>query len=172
MPDYNLSQAGKVSVRLTGKIIDPKYTRMLVRRRDLNLLDVIALDKVQKGYPLSDAEFKSLKAKKLIEGRRPNLYLSEKVAAETDSRVDYIRKRPFDRSHFKDMIIAYLKTYREANWITFEDLLEDKVSDALNEKQKRQFIKDLLKEMRKEGILETIGKTRGARWVLTSEYQQ
>ncbi|MDO9034698.1 MAG: putative DNA binding domain-containing protein [Methanoregula sp.] len=169
LPDYNLSQAGKVSVRITGKIIDPKYTRMLVRRKDLDMRDVIALDKVQKGNPLSESEFKSLKAKKLVEGRRPNLYLSEKVAAETDSRVDYIRKRPFDRSHFKDMIVAYLKTYREANWNTFEDLLMNKISDALNEKQKRQYIKDLLKEMRKDGILETIGKTRGARWVLTSE---
>ncbi|PKL57862.1 MAG: transcriptional regulator, partial [Methanomicrobiales archaeon HGW-Methanomicrobiales-5] len=132
LPDYNLSQAGKVSVKITGKIIDPKYTRMLVRRKDLDILDVIALDKVQKGYLLSDAEFKSLKSKKLIEGRRPNLYLSEKIAAETDSRVDYIRKRPFDRSHFKDMIVAYLKTYREANRNTFEDLLMNKISDALN----------------------------------------
>jgi ATP-dependent DNA helicase RecG len=171
LPDYDLSVAGKVSVKLTGKIIDPRYTRMLVRRKDLDILDVIALDKVQKGRPLSDAEFRSLKAKNLVEGRRPNLYLSEKVAAETDTRVDYIRKRPFDRSHFKDLIVAYLQTYHEAKWNTFEDLLMDKVSDALNETQKRQYIKDLFKEMRKEGVLETIGKTRGARWVLTSKFR-
>jgi len=52
---------------------------------------------------------------------------------------------------------------------TFDDLLIDKVSDALNEKQKRQFIKDMLREMREDGILKTIGRTRGARWVLVSE---
>jgi len=168
LPDYDLSVAGKVSVRLTGKIIDPRYTRMLVRHKDLDMLDVIALDKVQKGRPLSGAEFQSLKAKKLVEGRRPNLYLSEKVAAETDTRVDYIRKRPFDRSHFKDMIVAYLQTYHEAERHTFEDLLLDKVSDALTEKQKRQYIKDLLQEMRKEGTICTRGsKTFGAKWVLT-----
>jgi ATP-dependent DNA helicase RecG len=171
LPDYNLSVAGKVSVRLTGKIIDPKYTRMLIRRKDLDMPDVIALDKVQKGYLLSDVEFKSLKSKKLIEGRRPNLYLSEKVAAETDTRADYIRKRPFDRGHFKDMIVAYLETYHEATWKTFDNLLIDKVSDALNEKQKRQFIKDMLREMREDGILKTIGRTRGARWVLVSEHR-
>lgn len=172
LPDYILSQVGKVSVRITGKIIDPRYTRMLVRHKDLDMLDVIALDKVQKGYPLSDTEFNSLKSKKLVEGRRPNLYLSEKVAAETDTRADYIRKRPFDRSHFKDMIVAYLKTYRDANRNTIEDLLMNKVSDALNETQKRQYIKDLLQEMRKDEILKTIGKTRGARWVLASEHQK
>ena len=45
-------------------------------------------------------------------------------------------------------------------------MLLDKVSDALNEKQKREFIKSLLKEMRKEGTIVTVGKTRGAKWVL------
>ncbi|MFA5221404.1 MAG: RNA-binding domain-containing protein [Methanoregula sp.] len=172
LPDYDLlSEPSKVNVKITGKVIDPKYTRMLIKRKDLGMLDVIALDKVQKGHHLSDAEFASLKSKKLIEGRRPNLYLSEKVAAETDTRADYIRKRPFDRGHFKDMIVAYLKTYREANRNTFEDLLMDKVSDALNETQKRQYIKDLLQEMRKDGTLKAVGKTRGARWVLASEHQ-
>jgi len=173
MPDYDLSQAGKVSVRITGKIIDPKYTRMLVRRKDLDMLDVIALDKVQKGYPLSDAEFKSLKAKKLIEGRRPNIYVSGEVAIETDTRVDYIRKRSFDRQHFKDMVIEYLKKFKEADRKTIDDLLLDKVSDALSETQKRQYIKDLLQEMRKAGTIKTEGsRSFGAKWILTPQLKK
>jgi len=170
LPDYDLTQPGKVAVRITGKIIDPRYTRMLIRRKDLDMPDVVALDKVQKGYHLTDAEFKSIKSKKLIEGRRPNIYLSEQVAAETDTRADYIRKRPFDRGYFKGMIVAYLRTYHEADRNTFEDLLMDKISNVLNERQKRQYIKDLLQEMRKDGTLKTIGKTRGARWVLLAEH--
>ncbi len=169
LPDYDLSEPGRVSVRIIGKVLDPKYTRMLIRRKDLNLLDVIALDKVQKGRQITQDEFRSLKAKGLIEGRRPHLYVSEKVAAETDTRADYIRKRSLDRDYFKKMIVTYLETYHEAKWGAFEDLLLDKVSDALNEKQKRQFIKDLLQEMRRDGTLETIGRTQAARWVLASK---
>ena len=167
LPDYNLSETGKVAVRITGKIIDPRYTRMLVRRKDLDMLDVIALDKVQKGQRLSDPEFASLKSKKLIEGRRPNIYVSEAVAAETDTRVDYIRKRSFDKQHFKDMIIEYLKKFKVAEKITIEDLLLDKVSDALTEEQKRYFIKNLLQEMRKDGVIATTGGKKFAKWVLT-----
>jgi len=167
MPDYDLSELNKVKVTITGKVIDPKYTRMLIKRKDLDIVDVIALDKVQKGHRLSDAEFSSLKSRKLIEGRRPNLYVSEKVAVETDTRADYIRKRSFDKQHFKDMVIAYLKKFHEADREAVEDLLLDKVSDALNKEQKRRFIKNLLQEMRKEGIIKTTGsKTFGARWVL------
>ena len=32
------------------------------------------------------------------------------------------------------MMVAYLRTYHEARWPEIEDLLLDKVSDALNEK--------------------------------------
>jgi ATP-dependent DNA helicase RecG len=169
LPDYDLSsEPGKVNVTITGKVIDPKYTRMLIRRKDLDLLDVIALDKVQKGRPLSEDEFRSLKSKKLIEGRRPHLYVSERVAAETDTRAEYIRKRSFDKQHFKDMIIEYLKKFHEANRESIEDLLLDKVSDALSEEQKRMFVKTLLQDMRKEGTIQTTGsRTFGAKWILT-----
>ena len=65
------------------------------------------------------------------------------------------------------MVVAYLQTYHEAEKADIEDLLLNKVSNALNEDQKHQFIKFLLKEMRKEGTIVTVGKTRGAKWVLT-----
>jgi ATP-dependent DNA helicase RecG len=72
-------------------VIDEKYTRMLMAKADLDLWDVIALDKVQKGKPISEEEFRSLKAKKLVEGRRPNLFVSAEVAAATDTMVDYLK---------------------------------------------------------------------------------
>ncbi|MCK9325630.1 MAG: putative DNA binding domain-containing protein [Bacteroidales bacterium] len=168
MPDYVLDEDEMVRVIIHGRVIDERYTRMLIKRKDLTLMDVITLDKVQKGCPVTKEERKILRNKKLIEGRHPNLYVSESVAAETDTQADYIRKRSFDRVYFKDMVVLYLQTYHEAKRPEIEKLLLDKVSDALNDKQKRQFIKSLLKEMRKEGTIMTIGKTRGAKWVLTS----
>ena len=166
MPDYDLNEEGVVRVTIPGRVIDERYTRMLIERRDLTLMDVIALDKVQKGYSITPEDRTVLRKKKLIEGRHPNLYVSESVAAEIGTRADYIRKRSFDRAYFKDMIVAYLQTYHEAERANIEDLLLDKVSDALNENQKRRFIKDLLQEMRIEGTIMTIGKTRSAKWVL------
>ncbi len=169
MPDYDLDEEGVVRVTIHGRVIDENYTRMLVKRKELTLTDVIALDKVQKGHPITPEERTILRKKKLIEGRYPNLYVSESVAAEIDTKADYIRKRPFDRAHFKSMVVAYLRTYHEARLAEVEDLLLDKVSDALNEDQRRHFIKDLLQEMRKEGTIKTIGKTKGAKWVLTPD---
>lgn len=99
MPDYNLTTPQEVQVQITGKVIDEKYTRMLMARADLDLWDVIALDKVQKGKPLTEDEFRSLKTKKLVEGRRPNLFVSAEVAAATETQAEYIKKRAFDKDH-------------------------------------------------------------------------
>ena len=95
MPDYDLSEPKRVKVRIIGKVIDEKYTRMLMARTDLDPLDVIALDKVQKGIPLTE-RVPSLK------GRN-----SSRAAARTCScrrrsppsrrRAEYIRNRASTR---------------------------------------------------------------------------
>jgi len=145
---------------------------MLIRHKDLDMLDVISLDKVQKGYHLSDAEFKSLKSKKLIEGRRPKLFVSESVAAETGGRTNYIKNKSFDKKYFKDIIINYLNVFDEADKTTIEDLLLSKVSDAQSKDQKHIFIKNLLQEMRKDGLIKTTGGKKYAKWVLVQSSQK
>ncbi len=167
MPDYDLGEPNRVKVRVIGKVIDEKYTRMLTTRTDLDLWDVIALDKVQKGRPISDEEFRLLKAKKLVEGRRPNLFVSAEVAAATDTKAEYIRKRAFDKDHYKKMVVAYLKQFGQAKREDFDKLLVDKLSDALDEEQKINFITNLLQEMRREKTIRAKGSKRWATWRLT-----
>jgi ATP-dependent DNA helicase RecG len=174
MPDYDLSEPGRVKVRVIGKVLDEKYTRILIGRPDLDLLDVIGLDKVQKGKELTEAEFRSLKGKKLIEGRRPNLFVSAVVAAVTDTKADYIRKRAFDKGHYKKMVVAYLEKFGEANREDIDKLLLSKLSDALTPGQKANFIKNLLQEMRREGTIRRVGAEAGpgAKWVLSTTGKQ
>jgi ATP-dependent DNA helicase RecG len=167
MPDYDLSEPNRVKARLIGRIIDERYTQMLMARTDLDLMDAIALDKVQKGKSISDEEFQSLKEKRLVEGRRPKLIVSAAVAAATDTKADYIKKRAFDKDHYKKMIVAYLSSFTEATREEIDKLLVDKLSDALDEAQKTKFVGNLLQEMRREGTITRIGTTRWAKWRLT-----
>ncbi len=170
LPDYDLSESGRVKVRVSGKVIDEKYTRMLLARTDLDLFDVIALDKVQKGRSLTDEEFKSLRDQKLVEGKRKNPFVSATIAAATDTKADYIKHRAFDKDHYKRLVEEYLRTYHEANREDFDRLLRDKLSDALTEDQKTHFVKNLIQELRGEGVIVKRGARTGlkARWVLSS----
>jgi len=168
MPDYDLSEPLRVKVRIIGKVIDEKYTRILMQRTDLDLMDIIALDKVQKGKPLTEEEFHSLKTKALVEGRRPNLYVSARIAAATDSKADYIKRRAFDKAHYKDIIIEYLRRFSQCPRQEIEKLLLTKLSDALQADQKRNFIRNLLQEMRREGMIRPVEGRRGvgSKWEL------
>jgi ATP-dependent DNA helicase RecG len=142
---------------------------MLMARTDLDLMEVIALDKVQKGKPMSDEEFKVLKAKRLIEGRRPNLFVSAEVAAATETMVDYLKKRGIDKAYGKKMVVDLLERQGAAKREDIDNLLLKKLSDALSEAQKANWIKNLLQEMRQEGTIRRIGAEAGpgAKWVLS-----
>lgn len=168
LPEYDLSEPRRVKVHIIGKVIDERYTRMLMQQPDLNLWEVIALDKVQKRKPVTEDEFKLLKKKRLIEGRRPNLFVSAEVAAATETKADYIKKRAFDKQHYMKMIESYLKKFRMATRADLDKLILEKVSDALTADQKKNFVRNLLQEMKRNKIVRNVGGKRGkgAKWEL------
>lgn len=166
MPTYDLSDPERVQVRLIGQILDPNYTRMLMSQTDLDLLDVIALDKVQKGQSLTDEEARSLRSKRLIEGRRPKLHVSAEIAKATDTVEDYLRRRGIDKDYCEKMVVDFLNTKGEASRAEIIRLLAEKLSDALTEEQKRNFIRNLLQEMRRKKVIHVEGRGPAARWRL------
>jgi ATP-dependent DNA helicase RecG len=164
MPDYELDDPNRVVVRLTGAVLDENYTQLLLSQIELDLIDVIALDAVQKKRSLDEVSFIRLKGRKLIEGRRPNLFVSAKIAAATGEKAAYIKNRAFDKQHYKDMVLAYLSQFGEASRTDIEDLIVSKLSDVLTAKQKKLFVMNLLQEMKREGAIAPNGSRRWARW--------
>ena len=168
MPDYDLSEPDKVKVTILGKVLDENYTKTLINNTNLDLKTVIYLDKVQKKEKLTREEFKILKAQKLIEGRYPNLFVAAKIAAVTGDKASYIKNRAFDKEHYKKMIIAFIKEYRAASRQDINNLIIDKLSDALDEKQKRNKITNLLSEMaKKDKTIKNTGSDKKPNWILT-----
>jgi ATP-dependent DNA helicase RecG len=168
MPDYDLSDTKRVKVRIIGKILDERFTRMLITRTDLDLVDVIVLDKVQKRQPIAEDAFRSLKRRGLIEGRKTVPIISAAVAVVTGQEADYIHSRGSDKDHCKRKVVEYLNRFGRAVRKKFEELLFPMLSTALDEQQKRDFVKNLLQEMRREGTIQkTTGGTKNAAWELS-----
>jgi len=168
LPDYDLSDPQKVKVRITGKVMDEKYTRLLINKTDLDLKTVILLDRIQKKEPISKEDATQLKKMKLTEGRFPNLYVSAPIADVTGKRAEYIRNRPFDDEHYKKMVVAYLKKYTSASRQDIDKLLLNKLSDALSDQQKKNKISNLLAQMsKKDKTVKNKGSSRTPKWILT-----
>ncbi len=168
LPSFDLSKPSQVKVTITGKVIDPKYTQILIDNTDLSLETIMYLDKVQKKIKLNEHELKVLKAQKLVEGRAPNLFVASSIAAVTGDKSTYIKNRAFDDGYYKEMVLAYLKEYGAASRGEVDVLLLDKLSDALDAKQKKNKVRNLLYAMSKKDLtIMNIGTVKQPKWVLS-----
>lgn len=98
-------------VILRGRILDVRYTRLLMAKGELDLATIILLEKVQKGQAISSNEAKRLRAAKLVEGRYPNLLVAGSVAAVAGLKAQHIRNRGFDSQYYRDMIVALVREH-------------------------------------------------------------
>ncbi len=156
LPEYELSNKS-VKVTIEGKVLDVKYASKLASMPELSLEEIILLDKVQKGHNLNAEEAKILKAKNLIEGKRPNLHISSEVAKQTGQKDDYIKMRGIDDDYCQKIIVDYLKKFKTGKRADFEKILLDKLPDILDEEQKANKVRNNLQSLRKSGIIEVLG---------------
>jgi len=166
MPEYDLSN-NRVKVTITGKVLDMDYARVLSQKKDLELSDIMMLDKVQKRKPLSDSEIERLRSRNLIEGRKPNFHISFSVAERTNLKAEYIKTRGLKDDYFKKLILEYLDKYKRASREDIDHLLLDILPGVLDEKQKRNKIRNLVYAMsKKDKSIINQGSNRHPVWIL------
>ena len=168
LPTFDLSKPDEVTVWITGKILDENYTRLLIRKPDMDLETVMLLDRVQKRMLIAKEDHRALKAAGLVEGRFPKLFISSHVAAELGAKARYIKNRAFDDVHYQELVLAFIREYGSATRKELNDLLMEKLPDVLTEKQKGFKINRLLsKRLGKDlGVIRNVGTDRTPKWVL------
>ena len=166
LPDFDLTIADHVILRIQGRFIDENYSRALLTHADLPWSEILALDTIQKGTLPDDAALHTLRKQGLVEGRKPNLHVTAEIAAATDSEAEYIRHRAFDDRYFCDLIMEFLKKFGEGKRSDFERLLDGKLSDLLDSKQRVSKIDRLLQKLRRDGKIEVSGQTKAGIWRL------
>ncbi|MGV8114754.1 MAG: ATP-binding protein [Lentimicrobium sp.] len=165
MPDYDLT-GGKVKVTISGKILDMEYARLLARNKDLSLEEIIMLDKVQKRQPLTESEEKYLRAKKLIEGRRPNYFIGLKVAQKTGQKASYSKNKAFEKSYYLDLILKAINQHGSINRQDANELLWKKLPDWMSDSQRNSKIANLLSELRMKKKIINDGNYSNPKWVI------
>lgn len=169
LPTYEFDHGEGVTVRITGRVLDENYTRLLMKNTELDLFTVMLLDRVQKKLPLEKEEFNKLKTLGLVAGRYPNIYVRSHIAAISNEKAAFIKNRAFDKGYYKTLIINFLKEYNSASRKDIDALLLDKLSDILNQKQKQNKIRNILAEMSKEGLVKNTGSYKYPNWILITK---
>jgi ATP-dependent DNA helicase RecG len=165
MPEYDFS-GGKVKVTITGKVLDLNYAKLLAQNPELSLAEIMMLDKVQKRIPLLDEELKQLRKKGLVEGKKPHIIISAKVAQTTGQKATYTRHKAFSKQQYFDWIMKGIKDHGSLSRQDIEQLLWDRLSDLYTEKQKKTKINNLISELRASGKIKNTGTDFKSKWVL------
>ena len=164
MPDYDLEN-GRVEVTLIGKVLDLDYARMLATNSDLSLAEILLLDRVQKRLPLEDHEAKSLKERKLIEGRKPNYFIAKAVAQTTGQKAVYTKNRAFDKQYYLDLILRAIGDHGSMTRKDFDELLWNKLPDWMDDEQRSNKIGNLISELRRAEKIRNAGTLKYPKWV-------
>lgn len=168
LPEYDLTN-NKVKVTVIGKVLDMDYASVLARDSELTLEEIRMLDKVQKKKKLDQSEFKHLKKKGLIDGVKPNIFISARVAQKTGQKATYTKFKAFDNSYYRDLIIQALKQHKNLTRQEIDELILDKLSDGMTNEQKKKKVENLLTRLRLNGKIQNIGSAVKPNWTLVEQ---
>ena len=153
-----------------GQQIDENYSTLLMERSDLPLEVVIWLDRVQKKHRIGNDQAAILRSAKLIEGRKPNFFVTAHVADATNTRPEYTRNKGLNDHYYKTLILQHIKQFKSVSVLEVRSLLLDKLPDSLTPIQKQAKVKNLLTALRMSGLdgqkIVATHQGKGGRWML------
>lgn len=166
MPDFMIdNNKQEVNVKIYGKVIDERYAQLLASGTQLSLKECIWLDAIQKKKQNTPSALEILKARKLIEGRAPNYFISLAVAKKTKQLGEYTRMKGLEREKYLSMIYEFVKNGSP------EGVMLNQIFDFMNEALPKN--KDPKSQKRFLGHMVNILKTQekivneGKRWIIT-----
>lgn len=169
LPDYDLSNPERVVVSLQGRILDERYTRMLMARTDLSLSTIMLLDRVQKKQPIDHEGSQQLKAQKLVEGRYPSLTVSAAISAITGEKAKHIRDKGLDNAFYLKLLLELIREHQPVSREDIDALLLDKLPEVLNAEQKLNKVRNLIQRLSKEEKIHNAGTRNKPQWCLLGD---
>jgi ATP-dependent DNA helicase RecG len=164
LPEYDLSN-NKIKVTITGKVLDMDYAKLLAQNNTLSLEEIIMLDKVQKKNRINDIEEKHLRSKNLIEGRKPNFFISLKVAQTTKLKAAYTKTKGLANKYYEDLLFTAIEQHSNLNRQEIDELLYTKLPEWMTDKQKKIKITNTIAKLRAKGFIENMGTDFRSNWV-------
>lgn len=70
-----------------------------------------------------------------------------------------MQMRGLDDMHYQSLIMEYLKTFERGRLADFDKMLTNKLPQVLNDKQRKNKVRNLLQKMRRDGLVTSKDQT-------------
>ena len=180
LPEYDLSD-DHVQVTLHGKVINQGFKNLLLHTPGLPFEDILSLDAIQKGKRISDEVSARLVTKGLIEFNGTDYeILSSVFGNQTDGvseRQEESEEVPqegsenqagFKNSDYRELVMDLLRQRGPMNKKEIVEALSDAFPEDYDEKRRIIKVQNLISDLKKDGRIVTIGRTRNACYSLDS----
>lgn len=167
LPDFDLSNTKEVKLTISWRIIDEKYTKLLMKNKDISLNNVILLDKIQKWQKISLIESRLLRKEWLIDWKYPKIFISLEVSQQINEVSNYVKNK-VNKEHYERLIINFIKNNKwKASRKQINEVLIDKLSNIYdNDKKKIKKIWNILNEMRAKWVIKNIWNNKYPTWII------
>lgn len=165
LPEYDFSE-NRVKVTVIGKVLDMDYASVLARDSELTLEEIMMLDKVQKRKLITSEEVGHLKKKKLIEGIKPNYFISAKVAQKTGQKAAYTKAKGVDKRKYLELITDCIRQHTNVERKDIDELLWNVLPVWMTDKQKKTKINHLLTGLSNKNVIRNTGTRNQSVWIL------
>ena len=169
MPDYEGSCEKKVVLNMPGIIIDADYSLMLMNNSSLTLTEAYLLDQIQKHKTLPNDAVTLLRKRRLVEGRKPHLFLAKSLAHKTGKIVEYSRHKGLDDNSCWHSLKDALRDHTKLTRQEIDSLLWHNLSDQMTDLQKRNKIRNLLYKWKSKGLIDNETHGNQSAWWLNSD---
>lgn len=113
----------------------------------------------------NDEAVKRLKQKKLIEGRKPQFYISEQIASLLDEKAEYTLNKGLDTEILQSFILKHINTHGSATRKEIDTLLLNKLPNYLSDQQKKRKLSNMIQSLKEDNLIENIGTRSAPKWI-------
>lgn len=168
-PDFSRTDDHEVFLTLRGEVQDPRFLHFFekIGRETLSTFstqDFLVVDLIHREQPVPSELQERLP--KLLDlgviesqgrGNKKTYFLSRRFYTSLGKKGTYTRKRGLDKETNKELLVKHIE-YNGKEGTRFDELSQ--VLPSLSRSQ----IKRLLEELKDEGRVHLVGRTKGARW--------
>ena len=113
----------------------------------------------------NDEAVKRLKQKKLIEGRKPQFYISEQIASLLNEKAEYTLNKGLDTEILQSFILKHINTHGSATRKEIDTLLLNKLPNYLSDQQKKRKLSNMIQSLKEDNLIENIGTRSAPKWI-------